>query len=119
MVCINISAKLSSIMFPFAILTLFVISADSEGRIYINRYKSYLTDVQNEGGGSRPLLDNVQKKDTFFIDGLPIKVSQLIPHNLPFGVCPSVEKLDGDETNNLAYRGPLNLVKRENNSKGT
>ena len=42
-----------------------------------------------------------------------------IPHNLPFGVCPSVEKLDGDETNNLAYRGPLNLVKHVNNSKGT
>ena len=50
MVCINISAKLSSIMFPFAILTLFVISANSEGRIYINWYKSFLTDVQNEGG---------------------------------------------------------------------
>ena len=32
----------------------------------MGRYKSYLTGVQNEGGGSRPLLDNVQKKDAFF-----------------------------------------------------
>ena len=31
----------------------------------LGRYKSYLTDVQNEGGGSRPHLDNVKKKDTF------------------------------------------------------
>ena len=31
----------------------------------MGRYKSYLTGVQNEGGGSRPILDNVQKKDAF------------------------------------------------------
>ena len=37
----------------------------------MGRYKSYLTGVQNEGGGSRPLLDNVQKKDTFFLDVFP------------------------------------------------
>ena len=30
-------------------------------------YKCYLTGVQNEGGVSRPLLDNVQKKDAFFL----------------------------------------------------
>ena len=35
-------------------------------------YKSYLTDVQ-KGGGSRPLLDNVKKKDTFLLDGFPKK----------------------------------------------
>jgi hypothetical protein len=29
-------------------------------------YKSYLIDVQNEGRGSRQLLDNVQKKDVFY-----------------------------------------------------
>ena len=32
----------------------------------MGRYKSYLTDVQNEGG-LRSLLDNVQKKDAFFL----------------------------------------------------
>ena len=32
--------------------------------------KSYLTGVQNEGGGSRPLLDNVQKRDAFFMASL-------------------------------------------------
>ena len=73
-VCINISAQLSSIILPFAILTLLVISADWESRIYINQYKSYLTDVQHEGG-SRPLSDNVQKKDAFFIDGFPKSVN--------------------------------------------
>ena len=29
--------------------------------------KSYLTDVQNEGGRSRLLLDNVQMKDAYFV----------------------------------------------------
>ena len=29
--------------------------------------KSYLTDVQNRGGGSRALLDNVLKKGAFFL----------------------------------------------------
>ena len=35
----------------------------------MGRYKSYLKYVQNGGGGgwSRPLLDNVQKKDAFFL----------------------------------------------------
>ena len=37
----------------------------------MGRNKSYLTGVQNEGGGSRPLLDNVQKKDAFFLDVFP------------------------------------------------
>ena len=37
----------------------------------MGRYKSYLTGVQNEGGGSRPLLDNVQKNGTFFFGCLP------------------------------------------------
>ena len=38
----------------------------------MRQYKSYLTDVQ-KGGGSRPLLDNVKKKDTFLLDGCPKK----------------------------------------------
>ena len=32
-----------------------------------------LTDLQNGGGGARPLLDNVQKKDAFFSDGFSKK----------------------------------------------
>ena len=32
----------------------------------MGRYKSYYMDVQNEGGGARSLLDNLQKKDAFF-----------------------------------------------------
>ena len=44
----------------------------------MGRYKSYLTGVQNEGGGSRPLLDNVQKKDAFFY-GFPKAVLQTPP----------------------------------------
>ena len=31
----------------------------------MSRYKSYLTMSKMRGGGSRPLLDNVQKKDVF------------------------------------------------------
>ena len=37
----------------------------------MGRYKSYLMGVQNERGGSRPLLDNVKKKDAFFSEGFP------------------------------------------------
>ena len=34
----------------------------------MGRYTSYLMDVQNEGGGwSRPLLDNVHKKEALFL----------------------------------------------------
>ena len=40
------------------------------------QYKSYLTDVQNEGGGSRPFLDNVQKKDVFFMSSLSKHLDQ-------------------------------------------
>ena len=41
--------------------------------------KSYLTGVQNEGGGWRPLLENVQKKDAFL--WLPLTNKQNM--NLP------------------------------------
>ena len=36
----------------------------------MGRYKSYFTGVQNEGGGQGHLLDNVQKKDAFFMASL-------------------------------------------------
>ena len=52
----------------------------------MGRYKSYLMGVQNEGGGgSRPLLDNVQKKDAFFMASLSVGSEQfpqapILPH---------------------------------------
>ena len=39
----------------------------------MSRYKSYLTMSKMRGGGSRPLLDNVQKKDALFFDVFPYK----------------------------------------------
>ena len=46
-------------------------------------YKSYLMSVQNEGGwGSRPLLDNVQKKDTFYLMASLTTLTQLVSRKL-------------------------------------
>ena len=48
--------------------------------------KSYLTAVQNRGGGSRPLLDNVRKKDAFLLDVFPketLYIKQLLSQELP------------------------------------
>ena len=47
----------------------------------MGRYKSYLAGVENDGGGSRPLLDNVQKKEAVFMSSLSLEG----PDNATFG----------------------------------
>ena len=41
----------------------------------MGEYKIHHMDVQNEEGGSKPLLDNVRKKDAFF-GWLPLGTQQ-------------------------------------------